>query len=92
MVYEIYGFLIVVYVIIVFIDNIKKQYLHLYHLAKYAFNNPTIVRDLSLGTFINGLFSMLNATALVAILGYLVLTFVSLVGIINANRKIQKEM
>lgn len=52
-----------------------------------AANDANIIRDISLGFFINGVFSVLNADTTLALVGYAVLTLVAVIGIINANTK-----
>jgi len=52
-----------------------------------AKNNPNIIRDISLGFFINGVFSTINAGSFIAFTGYSILTLAAIVGIINANDK-----
>jgi hypothetical protein len=52
-----------------------------------AKTNPDIIRDISLGFFINGVFSTINADSFIAFVGYAILTLGATVGIINANDK-----
>ena len=50
--------------------------------------SPDIIRDISLGFFINGVFSTINANSYISFIGYLILTLGAIVGIINANKRI----
>lgn len=60
-------------------------------LFSQAMNDAKIIRDVSLGSFVNGMYSVMNTDNAFGFLGYLLLTLISLVGIINSNIKIEKD-
>lgn len=85
MVYIIYITLFLLFLTIYFIDKI----IEFINLFKNTFRNPRIIRDLSLGTFINGLFNILNTDTHLGLFGYILLTIIAMIGIINADKKIE---
>ena len=86
-IYIIYTILVLFFVLLYNADNITVKLRKTKMLFYKAKNNPDIIRDISLGFFINGVFSMINANSYTAFVGYAILTLGATVGIINANDK-----
>ena len=87
-VYYTYLVLFIVFLIIRFNDDIYILYKDLKKPFKKAIKNPRITRDISLAIFVNGIFSIINSTSFIGFLAYVMLTLISLVGIIMSNNKI----
>lgn len=87
MIYIIYIIFTSFFVLLLNADKIAVKLKTFKILFLKAKNNANIVRDISLGFFINGVFSMFNASSLIAFLGYGLLTLIAAIGIINANNK-----
>lgn len=86
-IYNTYIFLFILYLLIIFANrsiNFQKLFIQ-------AIEDPKILRDISLGAFVNGMFSVLNSKGISELIGYLILTIITLIGIINANSKITKD-
>ena len=86
-VYSTYIFLLILYILIIFIN----KFINFKELFILAIEDPKILRDVSLGAFVNGMFSVLNAKNFWELIGYFTLTIITLIGIINANSKITKD-
>ena len=89
MIYKIYIVLFILSIALYNIEIIHKKLKEFLPLVEKAKNNPSIIRDISLGFFINGVFSILNATSVYGVVGYGVLTLWAIVGIINANERLK---
>lgn len=74
-----------------FREKIKYTKIKLKILSEKAWNNPRVIRDISLATFVNGLFSVANVTSFLGFVGYGLLTIIALIGIINADNKIEEK-
>lgn len=89
MVYTIYAFMALAFIFLIKIDYIfVKLKIFKRFAAKAA--TPQIARDISLGMFVNATFGMLTATSGYMLVGYSILTIISLTGIIVAESKINK--
>ncbi|MEA2098941.1 MAG: hypothetical protein U9P72_02290 [Campylobacterota bacterium] len=89
MIYAIYIVLIIISIILYHINTIYQKLKPFYFKGKNAIKNPRVTRDVSLAMMVNSLFSLLNASFVFDVLGYLILTFIGAVGIIVSNDKIQ---
>jgi len=89
MIYILYIVLIIIFIFVYQIDIIYQKIKTLYNKGNKAVKNPRVTRDVSLAMMVNGLFSLLNASSIFNVLGYLILTFIGAIGIIVSNDKIQ---
>ena len=87
-IYIVYIILILFSAIIYNADKIAVKLKAIKTLLHEVKTNPDIIRDISLGFFINGVFSTINANSYIYFIGYIILTLGAIVGIINANKRI----
>ncbi len=90
MIYIIYILLTTFFILFYHSNLIFQKLKHLLYKGKKAIRNPRVTRDVSLAMMVNGLFSLLNASSYINLLGYLILTLIGAIGIIVSNDKIQE--
>lgn len=82
-VYVIYSILILIFIIILKYDTLKKFKIR----AINVLSKPKVILNLSYGIVINGVFGVLNAKSIGIASFYLILTGFGFLGIINTSEK-----